>query len=98
MLPLDMMSKRILEPVRIWTDTGRFKMNSNYLRIAIVSSVRSANAMTSADNKERAARRDLYSLYETGIALLDSQRTTVTSSCEDKYILFANATSLYATT
>ena len=99
LIPLDMMSKRILESVRIWTGTGRFKMNSNCFRFASASSVRSASAMTSADNTERATRRDLYELYETGIALLDtSVRSTIDPSCKDKPMLLANAASLYATT
>ena len=73
-------------------------MNPNCFRIVSASSVRYANAMISADSSERATRRDLYGLYETGIALLDmSVRGNIRPSCEDKSILFANVTSLYAT-
>ena len=55
--------------------------------------------MTSADNTEWATRRDLYGLYDTDIALLDtSVRRIIRTSCEDKSLLFANAASLYAMT
>ena len=97
-LPLDMMSKRLLESVSMCTGIGSFNMNSSCLRIARASSDRSANAMTSADSTERAMRLDLYDLYDIGIALLAaSVRRTMRPSCEDKSALLAKAASLYAT-
>ena len=55
--------------------------------------------MTFADNTERATGRDLYDLYETYIALLDtSVRYTNHPICEYKSILLVNAALQYATT
>ena len=61
--------------------------------------MRSANAMTSADNVEGATLLDLYDLHETGLALLDNSiRCTIRPNCEDKSTWFANAASLCART
>ena len=58
------------------------------------SSNRSAKAITSADSVERATRRDLYDLYETGIALwLSSAKRTMRPSYDDKLAFVANAAS-----
>ena len=87
----------LLEPVSISTGTGRIKTNSNCLRIASASSNRSAKAITSGDSTERATRRDLYDLCETGTALwLSSVKRTMRPSCDDKEALLANTASLYA--
>ena len=59
----------------------------------------STNRMTCADNTERGTRLDLYDLYEIGIALLDiSVRVAIRPSYEDKSVLSANDSLLYATT
>ena len=58
LFPLDMMSRRVLESVKIRGGTGRFKMDFDYFRIASALSVRSAIAMTSTDKTVRATCRD----------------------------------------
>ena len=79
--------------------TGIVCLRTSYdsLQIASASSNRSAKAITSTDITERATCRDLYDLYETGIALwLSSVKRTMRLSCDDKSALLANAASLYA--
>ena len=74
-------------------------MRSNCFRIAKALSMRPEDARTSADNAERAKWLDSYESYEISIVLfIVSLRRTFCPSCEDKYILFANAESLYAMT
>ena len=68
-LPFDMMSSILFVFVSICTGIGFLRANSYCLRIESASSNRSAKAITLADNTERATRRDLNDLYETGIAL-----------------------------
>ena len=54
--------------------------------------------MSSADNTERATRRNLYDLYVNDIALLGmSVRSAIRPSCEDKSIFLAGAALLYET-
>ena len=65
------MSNKLMESVNICTDIGYHK-SFNFLRIANESSNKYVEAITSADSTERATRRDLYNLYETGIALWSS--------------------------
>ena len=76
-LPLDIMSKRFLQSVNICTGIRRLTMNYNCLRIAIESSDKSTNAMTSADNTEQAIPLDLYDVYETVTALLDMSASNI---------------------
>ena len=76
---------------------GCLKTNSNCLKIASASSNRSSKAITWADSRERATRRDLYDLYETGIALyLSSFKRTMRPSCDLQLALLANEASQYA--
>ena len=87
-LTLDIISNMLLESVSTCTGLCCLRTNSYYLRIASASSNRSAKAITSADNTERATRPDLYDFYETGIALwLSSVKRNMCLSCDDKSAL-----------
>ena len=63
LLTLDMIPRILFESVKIWTSTGRFEVKFSCLRVASAPSVRSANAMTSADYTESASPGDFYDLY-----------------------------------
>ena len=96
-LPFDIFSSMLLESASIFTSICCLRTNSNCSRIASASSNSSAKAITSADSTKRATRRDLYDLYETGIALwYSSVKTTKSPSCDDESALLENAASLFA--
>ena len=83
--PFDIMLNMLLVSVIICTGICCLKTSSHCLRISSASSNRSAKAITSVDSTERATRRDLYDLYETGIALcLSSVKRTMRSGCDNK--------------
>ena len=81
----------------MYTGIDYLKTYFNCLRIASASSNRSAKAITSTDSTEHTTRRDLYDLYETGIALwFSSVKRTIPPSWDDNSPLLANSASLYA--
>ena len=61
-IPLHTESNKLLVLANIYTDIDCPKTNKNFLWITNASSNKSAKAITSADNTERAKRRDLYEL------------------------------------
>ena len=60
--PLDIVSNKLLESLKICNGIVYLKTNFNCLRIASASSKKSANAIISPDNTERVTHRDLYDL------------------------------------
>ena len=96
-LPFDVLSSMFLDSVSMCTGIGCLRTNPNCLRIESASSNSSGKAITSVGSMERATRRDLYDLYETGIALwLLSVKRSMRPSCDDRSALLANAVSQYA--
>ena len=96
-LPFDMMLSMLLKSVSTCTCIGCLKTNSNRFRIESASSNRSEKAIISVESTKRAMCRDLYKLYETGIASWKSSFKKNTGSIwYHKSALLANVASLYA--